>query len=233
MQKAPVEGPMTIACEIDWGSMGGTNKCVSFNPATSPSNPQQISQILMLKIDNSECGADVQFIFPDTGDTVTVDAYSPNLVTPVFTQGTFFYVLSPSAESEDITRFQILNFLAPPISEPSTFEQETAVFNDIENKNGTTQLIPDTVSGSIETLTVYVTVTDASATQSMTYELEDGNSNVIAGAQVAITEGDAVNTMAISFQTCRIRFQQGLSLAIAGGGTQVGWVSVNVLYRTP
>jgi hypothetical protein len=233
--EAPREGPGSIACEIDWGTMGGANNCVSINPQASTSNPQSISQICALKIDNSSCGGDVQFLFPDTGDTISIPAGSPDTITPVFTRGTFFYVLCPSAEVEDVTRFQILNVLPPPLSvSAADFEQDTVSFNDIPNDgSSTTQLIPMTVNGSIQALQVLFAVAGASAGGSAIYNIEDNTGRAIAGFQIAIPSGGSANDIVLNLQDVRLRFVGGVKIVGSGGSTVLGHLSINIYYRTP
>jgi hypothetical protein len=233
---SPREGAGSIACEIDWGTMGGTNNCVSINPQTNTANPQSISQICALKIDNSSCGADVQFVFPDTGDTVSIPAGSPDTITPVFTRGTFFYVIAPSAEVEDITRFQILNVVPPPLSvSAADFEQDTVSFNDIVNDGvTTTQLIPNTVNGSIQALSIFATVADASAGGSYIYNIEDSTGRAIAGFQISVPTGGNFNGLVLNLNDVRLRFVGGVKIVASGGGAgPLGHLSINMYYRTP
>jgi hypothetical protein len=232
--RSPPEGQGHIQYEIDWGSMGGADNNVTCQPNNNPATPNQISQICALAVDNSYSGADVQFIFPDTGFTFTVPAYESGIIEPVFTRSLFFYVYSPMAEAEDITRFLVLNYVPPPAVLPQTKTAETEVFNDIPNDGSTTtQIIANTIDGSILGLDIFVTCADASAGFSNEYILEDGNSNTIAGFQVAAPINGNINATMVRYSDCRIRFQGGLKLVGAGGGTAYGHISVNVLYRTP
>jgi hypothetical protein len=231
--ESPVEGSGMISCEIDWGVMGGTENCVSINPQANTANPNSISQIVALAIDNSDCGADIQFLFPDTSYTLTIPAYTPACVFPVFTNGTFFYVQSPNAESEDVTRFQILNTLPPPAVIPQSLEQETETFNDVPFDGATSQvLLADTVNGTVQGVQVYCTVDDASGNVSDQVKVVDGTGKLICGSQVSVANTGAVNAFIINMNPCRIRFQQGLTFEQSGGDPG-GHFSITILYQTP
>lgn len=116
-QDEPVEGRRQIPVEIDWGTMGqaeiaSDRRTVAFN--LQGINTVNLRQISALKIDNSGCGADIAFIFPDTNDTIVIPARQPLEVVPVYSNALAFYVTSLQPKSADRTRFQILNFAVSP-----------------------------------------------------------------------------------------------------------------------
>lgn len=229
----PTEGAGLISCEIDWGTMGGPNNTVTLNPQANTANPNSISQIAALAIDNSACGAPVQFLFPDTSFTLTVPAYLPAAVIPVFTNATQFYVSSPLAEPEDVTRFQILNVMPPPAVIPQATEQEAENFNNVTIDGASSQvLLAPGISGTIEGVTVYATITSAGVTTSVLCKIVDGNSNIIAASQINITAAQALNTFVIALNPCRLRFQNGLTFEQSGGNPGGHW-SITLLYQTP
>ncbi len=122
--RPPVEGPRQIPVEILWGTMGGSGsqKCIAFNGyGGGQGSANAFSRINALSVDNSACGCDVQFIFTDTSQTITIPAYSPYIVIPVFTNRVDFYVLTKGTVlSDDQTRFSVHNTLPPPIAVPTT-----------------------------------------------------------------------------------------------------------------
>jgi hypothetical protein len=236
----PVEGNKLIVCEIDWANMGGPSNCVSINLQNNAT--LNFSQIVSISCDNSACGADIQFIFPDTLETMTVPAYTPKLIIPVFTNQTQFFVSSPNAEPEDVTRFSILNFIPPPIAVPTTQEQNTASGAGINSTiAGTTQLTASTISGTLEN--VYITWFCSNAA-SCTWALENGAGKVIFSGEVAGgnapggTEGVPAATdtwiEVLDIQDVHARFQAGLKFVISNvNGTPLQFFNVFLAYRTP
>lgn len=230
--ESPPEGPSMIPCEIDWGSMGGTAKCVYINVQNN--TYANFSQIVALSVDNSNCGADVEFVFPDTAETITIPAYSPKVVVPVFTNQVQFYVSAPNAASEDITRFSIHNVLPPPIALPTTQEQNAAVFNNITAQvtaPGTLQLVPASISGTLETL--FATVNAGATAGILIFTLQDGNSTVIAGGQTTALSGGS-SVIVLDLQQIRVRFQSGIKFVSSSATLSSGSAcSINLYYRTP
>lgn len=232
--ESPPEGPGGISCEIDWGTMGGASNVVFVSPQNNTASNQSMSQIVALCVDNSGCGGDCEFLFPDTSDILTMPAGSPRTISPIFTNGSSFYVSCPTAEPGDVTRFQLLNTLPPPLSVAGGFEQEAGVSTDIPNDGATGgTLIADNISGYIENLNVYVTAADASAGGSYVYTFQDGNSNIIAGFQVAVPEAGNINALVLNLQGVKLRFINGLTLVASGGDTELGHISINLYYKSP
>ena len=233
LNNAPREGEGLISCEVDWGVMGGANNTVNINPQANTANPQSISQITSLSIDNSQCGAPVTFLFPDTQYTLTVPAYLPAAVFPVFTNATQFFVSCPLAETEDVTRFQILNFVPPPAVIPQATQQEAENFNNVPVDGATSQvLVPSTTSGTLEGVTVFASIANAGATTAVQVKIVDGLNNIVAAGQVDVVSGGQVNTYIIQLNPARIRFQGGLTFEQSGGNPG-GKFSITALYQTP
>ena len=236
IQDAAPEGPQFVPCEIDWGGMGGPANCVFFNMQNNAT--LNFSQIVALKVDNSQSGADVQFIFPDTSDTVTIPAGSPSTITPCFTNQTQFYVLAPGARAEDVTRFSLQNSMPPPISVAGGIEQENIAAGNI-GLDGvtTTQLVELGVSGTLEAVQLYVT--SAGVTDNFHYilTLEDGNAppRVLAITQVDGNTGETMSAIVLNITGAALRFQNGVRLVqtLTLGTGQQGFVSANIAYRTP
>jgi len=229
--RSPPESDKMIALEIDWGTMG---QSVAFNLADN--STLTFSQLVSMCIDNSQCGADVQFTFPDTADIVTIPAYSPRVIVPVFTNQLFFYAATIGGESEDITRVQLLNFVPPPIAVPVTQEQEAAIFNNVSiDANGTQQIIPAGISGTIEGVYITAQMTSSAGNAGFfIFEILDGNGTVIGGSQVATPIGSTTSQVALESSNLRVRFQNGLSIVWTSTAlTGLSSVSINIYYRTP
>jgi hypothetical protein len=116
MQFEPVEGRLQVPVEILWGVMGGASHVVGFNLQNNAT--LNISQIGSLKVDNSQSAAPITIIFPDTGDQMVIAAGTKLVVFPVFSNGLQFVVSAPTAIGTDVTRLQILNYVAQPVLIP-------------------------------------------------------------------------------------------------------------------
>lgn len=228
----PTEGERFVPAEIDWATMGGTQDVVAFNLSISAA--QTISQIVALSIDNSQCSTDIQFVFPDTGQTYTIPAYSPAEVVPVFTNALSFFVQALSAISTDITRFAIHNALPPPSSVDVTTEQQTATVGTVSTATGNTQIIPAGTNGRVEAIYVQGQFTGG-ANGSAVVELMDGQGNLIAVSQCSSNNTINQNVPVFALSNLSVRFQNGLSFKVVGstlaGGSSA--FAVNVYYRTP
>lgn len=230
-REPPREGDRAIVCEVTWGTMGGPSFCVNFNLQNN--TYLEFSQIVALSVDNSACGADVQFIFPDTADTLTIPAFSPKSIVEVFTNQTQFYLLAIGPVPGDITRFTILNSLPPPVAVPTSQEQNSAVVNNIPaNAVTTTTLVPATVNGTVESISVGYQ--GASGTGgSGVFEIRDGANRLIAGGQVG-NAGSNLNATPLNLADIRVRFTGGLVFKITTAEPQAGSAYfVNLYYRTP
>lgn len=229
--KEPPEGSMLVNLQINWGTMGGANNCINVNMQNNAT--LNFSQIVALSVDNSQCAADITFVFPDTGETTTIPGYEPKVIVPVFTNQTQFFIQSPSAQPEDSTNFSLLNTLPPPITVPVSEEQETVSFNNLAANGATAYtLIPGTVSGTVEGIHVLRTSPTASA-GFQTFVILDGNSKVISGGQFDIASATAdSNVVLLNLNPMHVRFNDGLFFD--QGGVDVGGAyCVTILYRTP
>ena len=70
----PPEGDRMVAAEIDWGITTGPGMAVQFQ--LSGNSPVAFSQIVAMQVDNTSNNSDVQFLFPDSGYTLVVPAYT-------------------------------------------------------------------------------------------------------------------------------------------------------------
>lgn len=232
--RKPPEGRKSVPVEIIWGTMGGAEKCVNFNLQNNATLP--VTQIVTLQVDNSACGADVQYIFPDTNETVSIPAYSPYVVVPVLSNLQQFFVVSPNSQTGDATRFQLLNFVPPPVAVPPTTAQLAAVDSEIPIVNGTTQLVPSTVSGTVEGCAIGATLLNAFAlAYQVTFTIADGLGKNILGSGFYMpgTISNVTAPRSFALPNLNVRFEQGLILTQAGTGTPDGTLFVNLYYRTP
>ena len=231
LRRSPPESDKMIALEIDWGSMG---QSVAFNLADN--STLTFSQLVSLVVDNSQCGADVRFTFPDTADIVTIPAYSPRVIVPVFTNQLFFYAATIGGESEDVTRVQLLNFVPPPIAVPVTSEQEAAVISGLNiATSGSRVLLPATINGTLEGL--FIQTQGAATTgnsSTVTWMLEDGTGAAIANGIITNAAGTQPAVISFDNPNMRVRFQDGLNfVVVAGPNTATSLAYINLYYRTP
>jgi hypothetical protein len=231
------EGPRTIPVEIDWINMGGSLNCVHFNVQDGVSgSANSFSQIAGLKIDNSLCGADVVFYFPDTSETLTIPAYSPDVIVPAFTNALEFWVQAVGDEPIDVTRFQILNFIPPPIAVPTSQEQNvSAAANIAITGAGSTQIIPATVSGTIEAVSLLGTIVTAGAAGEDSFQLIDGTTKVLGWGAIAASNAQSLTQLLLNLSNTSIRFSGGVSIAQFGAWTPSAssFLTYNILYRKP
>lgn len=231
----PTEGRRQINCEIAWANYTGN----SVNINLQQNATLALTQIIALSVDNSQCGADVQFYFPDSADVLTIPAYNPKTIVEVFTSSRQFYVIThidgEIVLSNDITRFIILNYLPTPIAVPTSQEQSTAVASLIAGvgAGNLANLIPAAVSGTIEGMSVFFSgpVGSAGAVQ---YAVQDGSATprILGGGQTSWGGGNVANQQLLLLNPCAIRFNNGLNFLQTGANIG-GAFSVNILYRTP
>jgi hypothetical protein len=238
MQDQPKEGRMQVPVEILWGVMGGASKTVSINLQNNAA--LNISQISTLKVDNSQSGGDVVFIFPDTSDTVTIPAGAPLAVVPVFSNSVQFFVSAPNATAADVTRFQILNYQTFPADVPATVEAQTASSGGtLVNGGGpvSIQLAPAGINGTLETLKLSISVPNAPAANTQTaITVKDGNNNVfINGWNFALPSGATSPVLPlIDFNAANWRFANGLIMQFAAGGGAGSFIANTFVdYHTP
>jgi len=225
----PKEGKRYIPVDIVWPA-GGMTYDVNVNGITT----QPFSQIVMLDVDNNQCGVDVQFIFPDSGDTLIIPGASGGLF-PVFTNSTKFYVSAIGALATDVTRFRILNYRQEPVALPPP------QYNQIASQLGLSAVgtFPILAAGVSGTLSGYdgnlsIFFAGGGAGQA-TLALKDRATSAII-AQGAVTASNNSGSSAIVFNTdgTAIRFAGGLD-AVVAIGAGVSSVSGNIVvrYRRP
>lgn len=231
----PIEGNRYVPIEILWASMGGPNNCVAINLYGGGAQTT-LSQIISLSVDNSLCGADIQFLFPDSGQTYTVPAYEPAVVFPVTTNATNFYVLAEFGEEPiDITRFAILNYLAPPSAVPSTREQVASSSSNLAlaSTSTDTQLIATGITGTLELISLRAAlISGVAGGWSNSFFMNDGDGKRLASG-VMSGNNTALNVTLIDLPDVNIRFHNGVTLTQSAGVAITGFLAYNLLYRTP
>src|SRR5262249_24566930 len=151
------EGDRFVNAEIQWRITTGATVCVQFD--LSGNSPVAFSQIVAFSVDNSRCAGDVQFVFPDSGFVLDVPAYNQG-VYPVFSNSLMFYALSPRGVVGDITVFQVLNSMPPPVAiQPSVIQEAVAPGGVLmDGSVASVQLVPAGVSGTLVGLSVQATL---------------------------------------------------------------------------
>ena len=225
----PREGDKFINAEIDWGTPGLSGvSCVQFQ--LSGNSPVAFSQIVAMSVDNSRCGSDVDFIYPDSGFILSVPGYNQG-VYPVFTNALMFYANAPLSVQGDVSVIQILNSMPPPVAiQPSSVQQQAGIGNLALGTNGTTPVIPNTVAGgTIDTIAITIAIASA-ATGACVLTLVDGNGQVLWQSTI---EANASNTP-IVISNLRIRFQRGVNAVVSGSTfTGVEFAAINLYYSVP
>lgn len=230
-QDQPREGRQQVAIDCLWGTMGGTTKTIAINLQNNA--VLNFTQISSLKIDNSNSGADVDFIFTDTGEIITIPANTPLCVVPVFSNALQFYVSCPNATPEDETRFIVLNYALDPADVNTSLAGSfsgsgTAVW--IAPGPVITNIIPSTiagvaVNGTLQNLIIAVSYLTTFTVNSFgQFQLRDGQGNVFIpawklGVSSNITQIQ-VSQVVLQIDNANIRFRSGLIIEF---DVLVGW----------
>lgn len=240
----PVEGPMQIPIEIDWTTMGAQQGSITtWATYINLQNltTQAFSQVCGLKVDNSQCGSDVQIIFTDTQEIITIPAYEPLTVVPVFTAATQFYAVALNAIGADTTRIQVLNFVPPPVTVPESPEHNFALTSGLAvgNANVNTTFVPAGVNGTLEILQLnFSTGAGPAAASTGNLFIQDGKGNYLVNS-ISVSAGpntQAPGQIILDLKDVRWRFQNGLIanwLVGTGGWSNGAVINITAAYRTP
>ena len=226
--RPPVEGDQFVNAEIDWASY--STQAIQF--ALSGNSPVAISQIVAVYVDNRRCGVDCDFQFPDSGFLLTVPART-QVLAPVLTNALMFYAIATGASGADTTIVQILNSLPPPIPLVASQAQNSVTVTGVNAlANGTTPVIPAAVSGTLNTISLSITLA-STAGGSVQLELDDGTSTRIWANFFNVPANTTLN-IPVDLTGLNVRFRNGLNLVVVGStGLTVGTVAVNVFYSSP
>jgi hypothetical protein len=238
----PKEGDRFINAEIDWGSLPASgNTCVQF--ALSGNSPVALSQIVALSVDNSRCGSDVQFVFPDSGFILTVPAHEQG-VYPVFTNALTFYAIyalglnpAPFAPAvADRTILQVLNSMPPPVAVPPSALQTQLGQGAIGIAAGTTAIITPAngPSGTLTSIQGQISCVQGASAGVGTFSLFDNGGigkliwSVTVNAPANVTTIIPINVTGINQHFINGVYLVQSTISITGG-----IVSLNLYYTTP
>lgn len=223
--RLPAEGDFFVTVEVDW-LVSPPGSAVQFS--LSGNSPVALSQIVALAIDNGRSGADVDFIFADSGFVLSVPARS-QLIAPVFTNALMFYASAPNAVVGDVTVAQVLNSMPPPVqAAPSSAQNHSGVTAISIATAATTPIIAAPASGTLNSFSILLDVSTAGSGQ---IALVDGSGRTLwifqmPSAPIGITP---INVAGLS-----TRFSNGLNFVVsAPGGGIIGTATVNLYYSTP
>jgi hypothetical protein len=226
--RPPKEGDHFINAELDWGSTNTT--AVQFS--VSGNSPVALSQIVALYVDNRRCGVDCDFLFPDSGFLLTVPAHVQGLF-PVLTNALMFYAIAAGSASADTTVVQILNSLPPPIPlVPSAAQNAAGITGVAANVNATTPIVPNTISGTINTISLSIDAAAGATSGTLNLSLIDGTGALVWANQIVVPANGTVN-VPVNLTGLSLRFRNGLSLVVSGTNITGGGIDANIYYSTP
>lgn len=220
---------MFVSAEIDW-LISPPSNAVQFS--LSGNSPVALSQIVALVIDNGRSGADVSFVFPDTGFELVVAARNQG-VFPVFTNALMFYAVSPGAIQGDVTVLQIMNSMPPPIPITASMAQNHASLTSIPPQtNGTYGVVGPGINGTINTMSLSIDATAGASPGTFQLTLQDGSGAVLWADIISIAANSTQN-IPINLTGLALRFRNGLSLIVSSSTVTGGAIVINVYYSTP
>lgn len=233
MYREPAEGRQSITFDVDWSRpIAKSLDTVEFNLQNNA--PQNFRQICGLIVDNSNCGSDLDFIFPDTGVTISIPAYAPYTVLQVNTQQVQFYLRGLGVINGDATQFSVLNFAPAPVAVPITVMQQVASVASITMDGvSSTSLINANVNGTVQGLNVTVACPKPSASFNNVIRIADGAGTNIWQGNMALQDTSDGQTVCLVNLNINKRFVDGLRLFQAGGVTPGATIDVNIYYRIP
>lgn len=228
----PRDGRRIIPIELAWQTALAKNLS-SFSINLQNNATLEFSKISGLVVDNSLCGTDLDLIFPDIAVTITIPAYSPYNVLPVFSNQEQFWIKARGAINGDITYIGVLNFAPDPIAVPITIQQKNAVVASANIVNGNTQLVAAGVNGTLQALNVNVNSLTPPANFTASIQIKDGTGALIWSGNVSNTTTGNVVAELVSINGLNIRFVNGLIITIGGAAAASGQFNVNAGYITP
>lgn len=221
---------MFVACEVDWQITTTDTNCVQIQLTSN--SPVAFSQIAALYVDNSRCGSDVQFFFPDSAFILQVPAYCVGLF-PVITNSLGLYAFAEAAAVGDVTLFQILNSNTFPVAvQPSAEQTSTAAQGISLASNSKTALLTPPQNGTLTGFQIMATTAPAGAAENAEVTLTDGNGKVIWAGWISFN-ANAGMSVPIAVTGLHTRFYNGLFVNVVGSGVSGATASVNVFYTEP
>lgn len=242
IRRPPEEGDKSIPFVVDWSRpIARSLDTVSIN--LQGNSPLDFRQITGLIVDNSQCGASLDFIFPDTDVTISIPAYAPYTVLQVNSRALEFYVRALGPIPSDRTSFAILNYAPLPVSVPATEEQQIGSAIGISATPGSsTDLVPVTVAGgTLQDLSVSFSILNSASSGFAIGEVTDRAASlgfpanrVLARVKAVANNTDTINVNLLSLSGVNLRFIGGLLwVPDVGIGLPGGEFAVNAVYRTP
>lgn len=234
MFRKPVEGPASVAYSIDWArpvAAGLTTVSVNMQDGGT----LNFSQICGLIVDNSNCGSDLDFIFPDTDVVVSIPAYAPYTCLQINTQQVQFFVRGLAVVADDKTSFSVLNYAPSPVAVPLTKQQLTAAVSNLNLTGaGSTAIIAPGVNGTIQNLQVNVAFPKPSVSFNDLLQIVDGTGKLLWSCNVAAQDTSAGGVALIgNLNGVALRFVNGLSLVQTGGFAPGGTINALAYYVVP
>ena len=223
---------LALPCEIDWNNSGGTGvvaPAVELNIGAQLTS-QNFGVLQALYVNNVECGVDVTFIFPDTQFRLDVPAGGAGIF-PVLSLAGNFFIQATGAGSADTTNFTCLNFYPPPVSIQKPAFANNASAAGLALTAGTTQLIANTVNGTLEGLNLsYFLANNGLANVQL--ELKDGTGKVLFNGFLGSTAAtNATTGLLIDQSAMNLQFQRGLAITVTPSVATGGLFNINLFYH--
>lgn len=226
MQDEPKEGRKQVSCEINWGAPAAilAAKAVAINLQNNAT--LNFSQVSSLKVDNSKCGADVTFLFPDTFETITIPAGAPLAVVPVFSNSTQFYVSAPNSLAGDITRFQVLNYRTYPADVPDAQNQQATKVATLDlGTPGPITIIGAAISGTLNSVVMGFSYQPNAGSTGVPFQYQfnladnrAGTSTFVIPSSVSGLDNAPINgVQLLNLTGLTRRFTNGLDFNFSGG----------------
>lgn len=231
--REPVEGRKSVTSVVEWSKpLAKGLRAININLQDNAT--LSYSQVGGMIVDNSDCGCDIDFIFPDTNVVISIPAYAPYTVLGVETRQVQFFVVANGAIPGDITRFSILNFTPAPVSVPVTRQQLIAATgNQTLTGVGSTAIIPATVNGTLENFNLIVAGPQPSVNFNDLLSLVDGTGKILWQGNVAAQTTASEVALNVALSGLSVRFQQGINFVQTGGFAPGATWSVTLFYKTP
>lgn len=229
--KAPKDGDRFVNIELDWVSATANKSSVYVNLASSSAVP--LSQIVALYVDNSRCGSDVDFLFPDSAFQITMPGNAQALF-PVLTNSLGFYATATSPAAGDMTIVQICNSMPPPIPllQARSQNADATVGGVSVATNSTTVIVAAGVNGSLNAFSIGGGVTAGGSGGSVTLALQDGTGRKLWQSTFSVPT-NLRDTLQAALSGLDQRFVNGLSLVVSATSGLTGTIVCNVYYTTP
>lgn len=221
----PPEGDRFATVSIRWGITTGTQRAVQVN--LGDIDVLAFSQVVALNVDNSRCSVEVACIFPDSGFQLVVPPYTQGIY-PVFTNALSFYVSAPGANVGNQTLVQVLNSLPPPVAVQNQRTYQARSAGGASLANGTLQIVPATISGTLRTLSLIFFTPAAAGTNIFT--LRDGAGISLWAAHIISTTVD--KAFEISPAELSLRFTDGVIAEITSSSIVGGSYNANLYIET-